>query len=475
MTRRTKIVATLGPSSSDRATLADMVRAGMNVARISLAHTSLDDALALHRLAREVAADEGATLATMVDLPGPIIRIGRPPEEHVDLETGATITLRTGNGPTDHDTVFIDYPDLFTDIAVDDEIQLGESARARVTLVADDHACAEVVFDGSLTGRGAVKLPRETSPLPVATDRVFHEIERFVEAGVDIVTASARGADDLRQLGMSGGDGPMLIAKVESMSAFEHLSEMMPFVRGIIIGRGGLGLEARLEDLPHIQKQITEQCIASGLPVITASQMLDSMITAPAPTRAETTDVSNAILDGASALMLSAETAVGTDPALVVRTLARIAERTDERFDHRGWTRRIAEMRMADSEATDDVAITDAMTIGAARSAEDLGIGKLLCITTSGFTARSMARFRPRADIIAVTPREQTVRQLASSWGVTPVLYQPTTTLYVPRVEQALTAAKQAGLLESGELVGVVTGVTASRGATDTFRILRAP
>lgn len=475
MTRRTKIVATLGPASADPAVLRDMVRAGMNVARISLAHTSLDDALALHRDVRDVADDERCTLATMVDLPGPLIRIGRPAKERVELEAGMTIELRTGNGPTDEQTVFIDYPELLTEIRVGDEIQLGESARATVTEVVADHATAEVVFDGSLTGRGAVKLPRETSPLPVATDRVFHEIERFVEAGVDIVTASARGADDIRQLGMSGGDGPLLMAKIESMAALEHIHELMPLVRGIIIGRGGLGLEARLEDLPHIQKRITEESIASGLPVITASQVLDSMITAPAPTRAETTDVFNAILDGASALMLSAETAVGKDPALVVRTLARIAERADERFDHSGWTRRIAEMRMADSDATDDVAITDAMTIGAARSAQDLGIGKLLCITTSGFTARSMARFRPRAQIIAVTPREQTVRQLASSWGVTPVLYRPTTTLYVPRVEQALVAAKDAGLLTSGELVGVVTGVTASRGATDTFRILRAP
>lgn len=475
MSRRTKVVATLGPASSDADTLTAMVRAGLDVARISLAHTKLDDALELHALVRRVAAAEGRTVATMVDLPGPIVRIGRPDVERVELKAGESLELRTGNGPSDAGLVYVDHPSLLDVCEVGDRLHLGETAIVQVTAVADDYLLANVAFPGLLTGRGAVKLPRTSAALPAHTERVREEVRQFVEAGVDIVVASARRRDDLDQLHLGEPGGPLLFAKVESMVAVRNLHELIAAANGIVIGRGGLGLEAKLEELPHLQKHITEECIASGLPVITASQMLDSMVTAPTPTRAETTDVSNAILDGASAVMLSAETAIGANPVVVVETMARIAERTDENFDHHEWMQRIADLRMADRDADDDVAITDAMTIGAARSAEDVGLTTIVCLTTGGFTARSMARFRPKAQIIGVSQHERTVRQLASSWGVTPMLYDPPSNAFVPRVDHAIERAKERGLVKSGELVGVVTGVSATRGATDSFRILRVP
>jgi pyruvate kinase len=475
MARRTKVVATLGPASNDPDTLAAMMRAGMDVARISLAHTRLDDALAQHDLVRRVADGEGKLVATMVDLPGPLVRIGRPRVERVELIAGQEIELRSGNSDTRDGLVFVDHPQLVEVCRVGDRLHLGEAAVVEVTAVGDDHLRADVVFPGPLTGRGAVKLPRTSAALPAHTDRVRDEVRRFVDAGVDIVVASARRRDDLDQLGLRDPGGPLLFAKVESMVAFRNLHELIAAANGIVIGRGGLGLEARLEDLPHLQKHITEECIASALPVITASQMLDSMITAPTPTRAEATDVSNAILDGASAVMLSAETAIGRDPALVVETMARIAERTDETFDHVGWMERIAELRTADRGADDDTVITDAMTIGAARSAEDAGLTTIVCLTTGGFTARSMARFRPKAQILGVSQHERTVRQLACSWGVAPVLYDPPSTDFVPRIDHAIDRAKELGLVHAGELVGVVTGVSATRGATDSFRILRVP
>jgi pyruvate kinase len=475
VTRRTKIVATLGPASSDADTIRAMVRAGMDVARISLAHTSLVDALALHALVREVTAGASRPIGTMVDLPGPIIRIGRPDAERVTLSTGERVELRTGNGPTGPDTVFIDYPWLLEDVFVGDRLHLGESATVDVEAVAADHLVATVTFDGVLTGRGAVKLPRESRPLPVVTERVRDEIRQFTEAGVDLIAASARNSADLDELGVAPHSDPKLVLKIESMEAYERLHELIPRSDAIIVGRGGLGLEAPLADLPHIQKQIIEECIASGRAVIVASQMLDSMITAPTPTRAEATDVSNAVLDGGSALMLSAETAVGDHPVRVVETIARIAARADSDFDHERWARKIARMRMADSAASDDVAITDAITIGAARATADLGIDTLLCVTTSGFTAYSIARFRPRAAIIAVSPKEETVRQLTASWGVTPLHYSPPSTEFIERVDAAIERAKDAGLLATGQLIGIVTGISAGRGATDTFRITRVP
>ena len=432
MTRRTKVVATLGPASSDADTIADMVRRGMDVARISLAHTRLDDALELHEMVRRAAADEGRIVATMVDLPGPLVRIGRPDVPRVELRAGEEIELRAGNGATHDRLVFVDHPSLLDVCEVGDRLHLGETAIVQITGVADEYLIARVVFPGPLTGRGAVKLPRTSSALPAHTERVREEVRRFVEMGVDIVVASARRREDLDGLGLHDPTGPLLFAKIESMAAFRNLHELIAAANGIVIGRGGLGLEAKLEELPHIQKHVTEECIASGLPVITASQMLDSMVTAPTPTRAETTDVSNAILDGASAVMLSAETAVGAQPALVVETMARIAERTDETFDHHGWAERIAAIRMADRSADDDVAITDAMTIGAARAAEDIGLTTLLRLTTGGFTARSMARFRPKAQVLGVSPHERTVHQLAASWGVTPLHDVPPSMLVGP-------------------------------------------
>lgn len=473
MSRRTKIVATLGPESSDLATLVELVRAGMDVARISLAHTKLVDALELHDLVRRAAAEAGRVIATMVDLPGPLVRIGRPLVDRVQLALDDVVELRSGNGPTNERVVYVDHPQLVPSCHVGDTIHLGETAVVTVTAQADDHLTATVVYPGMLTGRGAVKLPRSAPELPAQTGRVLDEVAQFVEAGVDIILASARRRDDLVQLHLGDPNGPLLFAKIESMEAVDNLAELIEVANGIVIGRGGLGLEAELQELPHLQKHITEACIASGLPVVIASQVLDSMVTSPAPTRAEATDVSNAILDGASAVMLSAETAVGADPVLAVRTLARMAERTDETFDHDGWAQRIAELRMADRSANDDVAITDAMTIGAARSAADLGLSTIVCLTTGGFTARSMARFRPRAQILGVSQHERTVRQLASSWGVTPLLYDPPSNDFVPRIDHAIERAKAAGLVHAGELVGVVTGVSATRGATDSFRILR--
>lgn len=475
MNRRTKIVATLGPASSDGDTIRAMVRAGMDVARISLAHTSLADALDLHALVREVTATEPRVVATMVDLPGPLVRIGRPATERVTLTTGSSLALRAGKGSTNADTVFVDYPWLIDDVAVGDRLNLGESAVVQVTDIADDHLVTRVVFDGVLTGRGAVKLPGASRPLPVVTPEVRDEMQRFSEAGVDLLAASARSVDDVRELGLDSHGDPKLFVKIESMHAYEHLHDLIPHAAGIIIGRGGLGLEANLADLPHIQKHIIEECISSGRVVVIASQMLDSMITAPTPTRAETTDVSNAILDGGSAVMLSAETAIGADPARVVATMDRIAERADAEFDHQRWTRKIAGMRMARADAADDLAITDAITIGATRAASDLGIGTMLCLTTTGITAHSLARFRPEAQIIGVSHRHETVRQLSVSWGVLPVHHDPPSGDFLARVDDAIATAKRLGLIESGQLVGIVAGVTASRGATDTFRIIRVP
>ena len=475
VTRRTKIVATIGPASQDPVTLEAMVRAGMDVARISLAHTPLDEALVIHERVRVAADLVGRVVATLVDLPGPIVRIGRIASGRIDLAVGASVTLLPGDAPSTPAELYIGYDKLAEDCEVGDLINLGESIVVEVETIEPRRLIATVVSGGWITGRPAVRVRSRIFAVPAVTDDDRRALDAFIEAGVDIVALSVRNGDDLAQLELEPiPQGPMLIAKIESMAAVENLPTLIGRAAGIIIARGGLGLEAKLEELPHLQKYVIRECIASGLPVTTASQMLESMMTAPVPTRAETTDVTNAVFDGTSAVMLSAETAVGDHPVAAVETMARIAERADDQFDHHEWATRVAELRMAAGNQS-DAAVTDAMTIGAVRSAEDLHLKTLLCISASGFTVRSMARFRPEAQILGFSGHASTVRQLASSWGVTPVLFESPTTDYAAKVGLAIERAKRRGLVASGELVGVVAGITSTYRATDTFRIVRVP
>lgn len=452
-----------------------MVRAGMDVARISLAHTTLDEALAIHRLVREVAAEVGKIIGTLVDFPGSKIRVGRIVDGGIDLVIGTSIELRPGDAPSTANCIHVDYPHLINDCKVGDAVHLGNAVALTVERVEHDRLVALVVSGGSLTGRVGVHIPFGSPDHRPFSDVDRVALDAFQAEGVDMISMSVESGRDLREFGVEPHPrGPMVIAKIESLLAVENLASVIDEAAGILVSRGGLGLEAPLAELPHLQKRVIRECIASGLPVITASQMLDSMLTAPAPTRAEATDIANAVFDGTSAVMLSAETAVGAHPALVVETMSRIAERSDDRFDHQEWAQRVAELRMTDHEQSDG-AITDAMTIGAARAAAELNIGALLCISGTGFTVRSMARFRPQAKILGFSRHERTVRQLSSSWGVTPVLLDGAAAEYEERVRLAVNQAKREGYVVSGELIGVVAGIVRAARSTDTFRLMRVP
>ena len=471
--RRTKIIATIGPASEDEATLEAMIEAGMDVARIALAHTPLDEALTRHQRVRDVAARMGRTVGTLVDLPGSKIRIGRVAVDGLDLEIGDTVKLVVGNEVSKDDRIEIDYAHLCDDCHVGDEIAFAGSAVVSVLQVKTDEVVARVVSGGTLSGRASVFIPFGSAEYRPLTDEDRKALAAFVEVGVDMVAMSVNIGRDLRQLTVEPHPrGPMVIAKIETLAAVENLPSIIEDAAGILVARGGLGREADLEELPHLQKQVIRDCIAGGLPVITSTQMLDSMVTAQAPTRAEATDIANAVFDGTSAVMLSAETAVGDHPALVVETMSRIAERSDDQFNHSGWAERVAALRMADRDHS-EAAITDAVTISAARAAEELHVRALLCISASGFTVRSMARFRPSAKILGFSGSHATVRQLASSWGVTPVFFEGATAEYEERVRLAVLQAKRERHVVSGDLIGVVAGISAA--STDTFRLLRVP
>lgn len=240
------------------------------------------------------------------------------------------------------------------------------------------------------------------------------------------------------------------------------------------MARGDLGNEMSLEDLPVLQKDIISQCIALGRPAITATQMLESMIDAPAPTRAEASDVANAVWDGSSVVMLSGETAVGADPINVVRTMGRIARRADEEFDHRGWARRIAELRMT-SGADTNASVTDAMTMAAWRATEELGVKTIVAVSGSGFTVRSMARFRPEANILGFSTDLRTVNQLSLSWGTIPVALPSHVTSNEEMAAEAVRTAKDLGHVVTGELVAVLAGASTSSQSANVLRLVRVP
>ena len=471
--RRTKIIATIGPASEDEATLEAMIDAGMNVARIALAHTPLDEALVRHQRVRDVAKRMGAIVGTLVDLPGSKIRIGRAGRDGFDLAVGDSVTLVVGDEVSTAERIEINYPHLVDDCHVGDEITFAGSVVLTVQRVEGSEIIARVESGGTLSGRSGVYIPFGSADYRPMSDEDRVALAAFVEVGVDMVALSVNAGRDLRELGVEPHPrGPMVIAKIETLAAVENLPSIIEDAAGILVARGALGREAALEELPHLQKQVIRDCIAGGLPVITATQMLDSMVIAQAPTRAEATDIANAVFDGTSAVMLSAETAVGNHPALVVETMARIAERSDDQFNHTSWAERVAALRMAGHEHS-EAAVTDAMTIAAARACKELKVRAVICISGSGFTVRSMARFRPSAKILGFSSSEATVRQLASSWGVTPVLFEGLATDYEERVRLAVNQAKRERHVVTGDLIGVVAGISSTARATDTFRLLR--
>ncbi len=473
MNRRTKIIATIGPASDDPATLRSMIEAGMDVARINLSHARLDEALARYRRIRDAAHDVGQTVGIMVDLPGPKVRTG-PFDEPAVLEAGSEILLRGEEGPSNASEFSVGYETLLQDLQVGDRLAMGDG-----TIVLDvvdkrsDAVVAEVVFGGVLRGRPGLHIPSDRLRLTSPTDTDLRLLDAFVDADVDMISVSyVRSAHDIRRVGLEPSPrGPLIVAKIETRAAVENLDGIIRSAGAVMVARGDLGAECSLEELPHLQKEIIARCVALGRPAITATQMLESMMTAPSPTRAEATDIANAVFDGTSAVMLAGETAIGRDPVLVVKTMAKITTQADQKFDYSGWAHSIKRDRLGDSQGADHD-VTDAMTLATWRAASDLGLRSIVCVSRSGFTVRAIARFRPQAQIIGFSPEARTLRQLTMSWGATPVEIDRIDDLE-STIARAMRSARDQGLLRPGELVAVLAGSTATAGVTDTLRLIR--
>jgi len=474
--RRTKILATIGPASESDAVLRGMIAAGMDAVRLNLSHGTLEEGLEMLRRVRRLATEAGRPIGTLVDLPGPKVRAASFGREGVELSEGRHVALVPGDARSTADVIQVDYDDLLTGIEVGDRISFGDGAiDMEVVDTHGDRLEAVVGHGGRLSGRPGVHIPSERLRVSTPTREDLRILDAFVEAGVDMVALSfVRSAHDLRRLGTEPHPrGPLVVAKIETRSAVDNLAGILDAAGAVMIARGDLGIECSIEDLPHLQKHIIRECISHGRPAITATQMLESMVQAPTPTRAEASDVANAVFDGSSAVMLSGETAVGADPVNVVATMARLCARADTNFDADGWTRLVGRLQVREPEYGDGryTRITDTMTDAAWRVAQKLGADAILCLTRSGFTVRAIARYRPQAPILGFSPDERVRRQLSVSWGATPM---PLSRFAgnEEMVREALSTATAEGHVRAGDIVVVLAGIDGGSRTTDVLRVI---
>ncbi len=447
----------------------------MDVARLNLSHGKLDEHITrLHQL-REIADSVGRPVGVMADLPGPKVRLGMF-EEPLALDINDEVLLEPGDGPSSAERFMVGYDSLLSDVHIGDRLAIGDG-----TIVLDvvEHLesalKARVMFGGNVQGRPGLHIPSDRLKLTTPTANDLRLLDAMVENDVDMVALSfVRSAHDVRRVGLEPTPrGPLVVAKIETRAAVDNLDGIITESGAIMVARGDLGTECSIEDLPHLQKEIISRCIALGRPAITATQMLESMITAPAPTRAEASDVANAVFDGTSAVMLSAETAIGQDPAHVVATMARIALHADREFNYDRWGTDLQREHLAERQGT-DLAVTDTMTMATWQAAREINAKAIVCISRSGFTVRAIARFRPEAPILGFSPEERTIRQLTMSWGATPIKIDRIDD-NVTTVHKVLELAKSQGHLRTGDVVAVLGGSSATIGATDTLRMVRCP
>jgi pyruvate kinase len=467
---RTKIVCTLGPASGDEAIIRAFIQAGMAVARINFSHGEYEEHARRIDTVRCLAGEMGRAVAILADLQGPKLRVGRLPEDGVPLVEGQTVTLVDADSSEEPGIVALPHPEVLREVAVGERILLDDGLlELRVAGRGEEGVLAQVVAGGVLKSRKGLSLPHTSIKMPSVTDKDKADAAFALEQEVDYFALSfVRCADDvrhLRDLLASKGAGTPIIAKIEKPEALDCIQEILEVSDGMMVARGDLGVEAPAEEVPIAQKRIIRACNKAGKPVITATQMLDSMIRNPRPTRAEASDVANAILDGSDAVMLSGETAVGRYAVEAVQTMARIAAVTERSMPYAEWLQR--------SFLTGSRNITDAISQVACEIASELGAQAIITSTTSGETAQQVASHRPATPIVAPTPVFATYRQLALVWGVEPLLvdrFADTDAMMVTVVD----AARARGVVKDGDLAIITAGVPlGGAGLTNMIKVHR--
>lgn len=466
--RKTKIVCTLGPATDHEDVLRDMILGGMNVARFNFSHGEHSDhARRLEQLKR-LRTELGRPVAALLDTKGPEIRLGKFEGGQAVLETGQEFTLTTRAVLGSGTTAQVTHKDLPADLHTGDRVLLDDGLISmRVIETRDTEVVCRVENGGTIRDRKGVNIPGAALSLPYMSQKDREDILFGIEQGFDFIAASfvrcAQDVLEIRRILDEHGSPIRVIAKLENREGVDDLDAILAVSDGIMIARGDLGVEIDFTEIPAIQKRIILHCFSSGKPVITATQMLESMQNNPRPTRAEITDVANAVYDGTSAVMLSGETAAGRYPVEAVRTMAAIAERTEHDTGYFSRMQRAsAQTRLSISAATAHAACT---------TANDINANAVITVTKSGETARLLSRFRSDTPIIACVMEETVRRQLALSWGVKPLL-MPYAHSTDEMIELATACAQEAGLIRDGDLVVLTAGVPVGiSGTTNMIKV----
>lgn len=466
--RKTKIVCTIGPACSDEETLTGMCQAGMNVVRLNFSHGTHEEQAAKIKLIKRVREKLDLPIAIMLDTKGPEYRIRTFKDGKAMLKDGDTFTFTTREVDGDATQVSVSYAGLAQDLQVGDRVLVNNGLLIfQVTSLTDTDVICTVIAGGEISDRKSMSFPNKVLKQVYLSEQDKSDLLFGIEHGVDFVACSfvscRQDLLDVKEfLSQNGGDDIELIAKIENQSGIDNIEEICQECSGIMIGRGDMGVEIPFEELPAVQKRLITKCRLLGKRIITATEMLESMIHNPRPTRAEISDVANAVYDGTSAVMLSGETAAGKYPVLTVQTMSRIAEATEEsiRFDKRFHS---SEFKIKNT--------VDAISHATCGMAIDIGAAAIVACSLSGMTARMVSRFRPPVDIIGLTTSEKTWRKLALSWGVIPAMcemYESADVLFYTAKHRA----REIMGLKSGDKIVITGGLVNGRtGNTNMLKI----
>ena len=454
MLRRTKIVATMGPAVADAASVKALVDAGMDVARLNFSHGDTESHSETFRWLRQAAEEAGRSVAVLQDIQGPKTRVGRFDGGGVELNRGDVVRMVASDRRGSPDLIPVDYERLIDDVVVGDRVVMSDGLiDGRVTEVEGDTLVVLIGRAGVLRDRKGIAFPDSDLRVGTVTEKDRRDLELGRQLGVDYVAASfvRRGEDITEVRDLAGRDVP-IIAKVELAHAYQNLDSILEAADGVMVARGDLGVQLPLETIPNIQTDILRRTNLAGLISITATEMLESMVTAPRPSRAEVTDVANAVASGTDAVMLSAETAVGRHPVRVIEAMSSICREAERYRDSHVAAHE--DVALLESEMT----FASATAKAATEAARDLGFRTIVAFTESGGTARLLSKYRPSADIMVFAPSARIRRRMALYWGVKPIPFErrESTDLMFAAAEKYL---EKSGICERGEGVVMIAGV----------------